>query len=794
MEALRTIFTALCFGDPAAGGTIVALHVPRLDTPLGQVACTLGLALVAAFIWACYRREASWLTPWRRRQLAGLRLGAAMVLLAIASGAWLELAREDGNRAALLVLVDRSASMALADRRSDPGERAALAALTGGEAEPTRDRLLRAVAAAPAADPLRELAKRYRLEGYGFGAGAALTPFALGDAGAALDAMPAPDGDATRLGDALRDAARRCAGRRVAGVLLLTDGNGNLGEDPLEAVRDLGVPLHAAGVGAPRSRDLEVAFVFCEEVVFKNDRFPVEVRLRQRGYDAAGLSVPLVITRTDESGRSEVVREEQVAFAGAAEVTRTIEVVPDREGVFTYAAEVPVQADEPNPRNNRRARPGVRVVDRRLRLLMADRSPRWEWRFAKGVVDADRQRIAPAYLLQQGDAGERTLRRLPARAADWRGYDAAILGDLDPAAIAPDELAALEEWVKVQGGGLLVVAGRQGMPGSFAGTPLAAMLPVECPAQPPVRAADEQGASLRQAVRPLVAAEGEGHALLRLAADPAADRKAWAEAEGFAWIQPVRRLKRGATALLVHPSLRAGDEPMPLLAIHRYGRGQVAFLASDETWRWRSHPGAAEHRRFWGQMVATLGLAHLLGNAARVQVETARSDYAVGERVEVVARVLDQALEPLRAASVPLTIERDLARTRLVLNARPGQPGVFSGEWVADVPGVHRLAVEGVADGPGDQAERRLTVGEARRELDDAGCRSDLLGRLAAAGGGAYRPVERARELVEQITAKARAADRLREERPVWNAPGLLVLLALLLGLEWFLRKRSDLL
>jgi hypothetical protein len=795
MDLVGAIFSVLCLGNPAGdGGEVVALHVPRLATPLGQVLAVAATVAVAFFIWRCYRREAGYLRPRRRRLLAGLRMGGALVLLWMASGAFLELARDDGSRPSLLVLVDRSASMALADRRSEPADRAAAAALLGREPaqDPTRDELLRAAVAGAASDPLRLLAPRHRLEGYTFGQGAGLAPFTLGEAaqGQALAALPAPAEEATRLGDALRDAGRRAAGRRVAGVLLFTDGGGNLGEDPQEAVRDLGLPVFAAGTGLPRSRDLEVAFVFCEDVVFKNDRFPVEVRLRQRGYP--GLSVPLQITRTGPDGRSEVVREEQVAFGAEGELTRSIEVVPDREGVFTYAAELPVQGDEPNRVNNRRARANVRVVDGKMRVLVADRSPRWEYRFIKGVLDADRQRIAPSYLLQQGDPGERMVRRLPAKENEWRAIDAVILGDVDAAAIAPDELAALERWVKVQGGGLLVVAGRQGVPGSFAGGVLAVMLPVECDAQAPLRPDDERSRPLRQAVQVLPTAEGERHPLLRLSADPAASHKAWAEATGLTWFHPVRRLKRGATALLVHPTLKAGDEPLPVLSSQRYGRGQVMFLASDETWRWRLRPGAAEHRRFWGQMVSNLAMAHLLGNASRMQVETERGEYAVGEKVGIIARVMDQALNPLAAASVAVTIERDLARTRVVLPARPGHPGVFTGEWPAADPGTWRITIEG-ATGE-DAVERRINVVSPNRELDDAGCRADLLERLAASTGGAYRPIERARELAELVAARARAGDRLHEERPVWNAPGLLLLLALLLGLEWFLRKRSDLL
>jgi hypothetical protein len=66
--------------------------------------------------------------------------------------------------------------------------------------------------------------------------------------------------------------------------------------------------------------------------------------------------------------------------------------------------------------------------------------------------------------------------------------------------------------------------------------------------------------------------------------------------------------------------------------------------------------------------------------------------------------------------------------------------------------------------------------------------------QLANATSGAYVPLSEIAKLMGQLKDQKHVLEPRREERTLWNAPGVIVLFALLLGLEWFLRKRADLL
>lgn len=787
------------------GGVIDALRLPRCDTP-GEIVTFLVLMIGGALLirWG-YRRDVGWVPPRRKLALAALRSGALAVILFIATGAFLEAVRKFEGTGTVMVLVDRSQSMTLVDRREGEAAQHATEIIGAGKAATaTRTDLLTAVFADASRDPIRALEGRFKVEVYGFGEGSGLSALPAGTGGVLNGAKP-PEERATQIGAALSDSARRARGRRLDAVILATDGGWNRGEDPVEVARLLGAPVITLGVGSPQSKDLEIPFIFSEDVVFKNDRFVLDVRIRQRGF--SGRTVPLVIRRTNEAGVEEVLKEEQLSLGEDREFVHTVELVPDKEGLFSFSAELTPQPEEANTVNNRKARTNIQVVDKKLRIMSVDDAPRWDFRFLRGILEADRQRVLPTFILRQGDKlgdgrSAKLLRSMPTDPKVFKEIDCLVLGDIAPDFFTGEELKRIEEWIRVDGGGLIVVAGRRAMPVQWGGTLLDQLLPVEPDNLPPLTVNDELTRTIKdaEAIRPVVTNEGGRWAALRFAADPGENEIKWRESEPLRWVYPVKRAKSGATVLLAHPTKRSGDDPMPILAVQRYGRGQVAWVGSDETWRWRFRPGVAQHRRLWGQLTSSLGMAHLLGHASRVQIETDRSEYAVGDHAQLIARVLDSDFNPLRADSVTVTIERDLAKEQVVLAARRDQPGVFAGEWIPGTTGRQRVVLDisdaGVAgiDAAEAVADRVVTVIEPQLELDDGGMREDLLAQIAKASAGAFVPLHRSSEIAGLIQARQRQGVQKREEITLWNAPGIMVLLVLLLGIEWWYRKRWDML
>ncbi len=797
---MRWLYELLCFGDPTNGqGAIHSIHFPRLDTPLMRLVFLAVLAFAVWAVIALYRREAAYVALARKRLLASLRIGAWVVVLFILSGAFLELTRAEDATGSVLLLIDQSHSKGIADTRTDPDDIHAALAIVGKEREGelsklTRHDLVQAAFARSDLDPVRALAGRFHFQGFMFGRSATVTPFELQDAAQAsgpLGGLAAPTDDATQLGSAILDASRRTRGTKVDAMVVVSDGGSNRGEDPVEAAKQAGCPVYTIGVGPPQAKDVEIPFIYCEDVVFKNDRFPLNVRIKQRGY--TGRDATLHIKRIDEQRVEEVVREMPVDFDDQLERMVTVDVLPDKEGVFTYVAELEPFADEADKLNNIRAKPNVRVVDKKIRVLMVDDSPRYVWRFVKAILDGDKQRIAPTFLLRQGDPpkGSHQLTHFPENAQDMRNFDVVILGDVPAQFLNANEIKVLDEFVRKEGGGLIAIAGRNHFPADYLNTPIAEMLPVELEAVPAPSPTEDLSRTLKSPWKPALTAEGSSWPALRFSPDAAENQKDWQVADPLLWLYPTRKIKPLATVLITHPDRSMPDgAKMPVLASQRFGKGHVLYFATDEIWRWRFHPGASEHRRLWGQVVSALAMSRLIGSSDKAQLDTDRPEYSVGDHAQIVAHLLDNDYNPIGSDSVPCTIERELSRETVMLSARKDQPGVFSGEWIPTSEGKFRISVES----GGETAEKNVAVTNPRIEFEDIGQHQELLARLSQASGGAYFPLEKLDQLTKELSSRQHEAHERRGERTLWNAPGVMVLLVLFLGAEWFLRKRSDLL
>src|SRR6185312_3515807 len=96
------------------------------------------------------------------------------------------------------------------------------------------------------------------------------------------DDVSDPTGRETALGNALLEGPRRQSGRRIASILLLSDGTSNTGVPPLTAAEQLKsqqIPVIAVGFGSENagatSRDIIVRDLVAAPTVFVKNQLEV---------------------------------------------------------------------------------------------------------------------------------------------------------------------------------------------------------------------------------------------------------------------------------------------------------------------------------------------------------------------------------------------------------------------------------------------------------------------------------------------------------------------------------------
>jgi uncharacterized membrane protein len=763
-----------------------------------------GLVLTGAAIWF-YRRSRVAMPALGRYGMAGLRGILFVLLLGLAMQPVVQLGIVSKVRQGLAVVFDGSASLAIPDQRVTEADlkRAALAqglldpagglgqsfnpAGHGNLAQLRREELVRG----PLVEQvLGQLAKQYDLQGYRFGQ--TVTELPATNQVAGWFAQLRSDSPVTPLGDALREVLRRQRGQSVAGVVLITDGANNAGSPPVDAAalaRQEHRPLYIYGVGITSPKDIVVGNLFSEDVAFVKDELNVVVRVRAQGLAGERAQLRLRLG-------PQVVAEQAVVFEADAEQVVELRVKPERTGEFELAASIEPRGDELVKDNNTQVKK-LRVVDTKIQVLLIEQSPRWEYRYLQAMLARDR-RVELKVLLFEADAGLAQgadtpyLPGFPKLKEDLFRYDVIVLGDVDPKLLAGPPLEWLRDYVAKFGGALVMVAGKRFSPAAYAGTPLSAALPVEVEKLSPNRR-DEELADKPIALE--LTPAGKESPMLQLADTPLASQKVWRELPPIYWVARVGGVRPAAEVLVAAADSRPGArEKVPVLVIQRYGLGQTLFMGTDSTWRWRKNAGDRYFTLLWGQIVQRMSLARLLGEAKRTQLTSDRQSYRTGDKVTVYARLYSATYEPINEPVIQGRFsDRHAAPTgngsarEVTLRPLPGQPGMYRGEFVAPGAGAYKFVVDRDAE-----TQLDFMVQETRFEFGQTEMNAPLLQELAAVSGGAFLREEDLYRLPELVGQQVETV-RTTIEVEVWSSPLVFTLLVLVVGLEWWLRKRWQL-
>jgi hypothetical protein len=267
---------------------------------------------------------------------------------------------------------------------------------------------------------------------------------------------------------------------------------------------------------------------------------------------------------------------------------------------------------EPKPAKNGPEPPAAEPRGGPARVLFVERYPRWEYRLLKNALLRDRALAVDVFLVsadrefpQAGSDGRAPLAELALAKEDLADYDVVILGDVAPADLGSEAVAAedacrnLVEWVHDGGGGLILIAGQQNLPALWKGTPLEPLLPVDAADPLPE---NEPGFALR------LTDSGAEHAITTVAPDRTATIEAWEDRDGKGdglrapqWVAPTRAKPAGDTLV----ECDAAGRSVPVFVAAHAGRGRVFFSATDETWRWRFVSGDEPwFGPFWRRAIA----------------------------------------------------------------------------------------------------------------------------------------------------------------------------------------------
>jgi Putative glutamine amidotransferase len=761
--------------------------------PVVSYPLVLAIAIVlVGLLWVRPRHVQFGAGQWTA--LIGLRLLVVLLTMFAILRPTIVYTKVDPVEASLLLLVDGSRSMQVADSLGDRSRWESMKVLLDS-----------------AAPHVAQLDETWDVSAYAFDTDT--RKLDLNDDGT-IALADAPTGEQSALGAAIEDALDRETGDRVLGILLLSDGAQRALSPhdlpPQVAVRRLAaehVPLYTftfGKSGGSQRADLAINDLVTNENVFAET--PTEVRglLTADGYANQQVRVQLLWESADGMEVVDTVQVDTGLDGGATPVV--LRHTPRTPGEFKVTLRAEPREGELVTTNNDASTfvtvraGGINV----LYLTGAKRiggGPGREQRFVRAALAASPDVVVERRLIDYEPPNIDLADSIGSGSQDSANkYDVVILDDVDALGISAGSWRAMAERVR-EGAGLMMLGGYHSFgPGGFRETPLADVLPINIgPAQ-----RQSFGEPLREDVhlngpvkmRP-AAPLGLQHPIMQITEAGGRGQGATAGANGWAELTPLEGANRFSPNELKPNAqvLAEADSPdrHPLLVAGQSGDGRVLAFAGDSTWRWRMAGFGEAHRRFWRQCVLWLAKKDEQTDG-RVWIQLANRRVMRGTRVDFTVGAENAQGQPVTSAQFDISIATPTGGSEQV------RPSKSDRDWAAVFretaePGDYRITVTAKE---GDEvlgtAEARFLVPDQDLELDRPAAEPSLMVQLAemtkTAGGAALA----AEELPDLLKRLAGQPPEIKQEViakvTYWDTWPFFLLYVGLLGAEWFLRKR----
>ncbi len=557
-------------------------------------------------------------------------------------------------------------------------------------------------------------------------------------------------GRLTNMSQALVEVNNRYSNRNIGAVVIAGDGLYNRGANPYYTAISYNFPVYTVALGdtLPR-RDLIVKRVNHNQISYLGNTFPVEVEIE--AIQAAGQESRLSVIRegTEIEGRNIIIESEHhidnIVFYLEA----------DQAGMQQYTAELTPLEGEVSIENNSLDF-FIDVIDGRQQVLVLANSPHPDVGAIKEALLGGDQYEVEVMLADEfdGNAGV---------------YDLVVLHQLPS---GDNDIRQLYEQAREESVSLMFVLGKQTDLRQF--NDLAAGLQVDL-------LSDEFNESLP------VFNQAFGRFTL------SSPTRAITE-----YLPPLyspfgNYSAEAGSHILYFQRIGAVSTEDPLILFSETGEIRTGVIAGEGLWRWRIHSFMRQddHFAFDDMLSRIVQYLSLSEDRRRFRVHT---DVLVdeGEPVLFEAELYNPSFELVNEPEVELVIineegveyQFNMGRTTnsYRLDAGVFEPGRYS--WEASVV----FAGENFTDS-GIFNITPLDL-EGLTTIADHG----LLNRIAASTGGSMYYPDQFDQLREDIVSRDDIRPRIysgKDYGEIINIKALFFIILLLLGLEWFLRKRS---
>ena len=603
----------------------------------------------------------------------------------------------------------------------------------------------------------------------------------------------------TNLTSAIEQVMQLASAQSIRKAVFLTDGAHNTPDtvSPVEVAgkwKDLAISFVPIG-SLEQPQDLQLYHVEHPRSVLRGDKILVEALLSAHGFEGESIDLELWAD-------GELFEKKTLPIEGDLVDLRHSFTVPTTvPGSIEFELKIQPLEEEISTANNR-AIFRVGVVRDKIRVMLAERTSRWEYRYLDQLLFRDKHLEHEMILFDPRlrATGELEVNAaIPTTVDQWSEYDVAMIGDLTPDEFPESAQEAFVDFIKEKGGIAILIAGRRGMPHSFEDQPLFDVLPVE-------RARD--GLDWEQ-YHVNVNRRAANVEAFHLDDSQSKSERLWHQifqAQPITWLSDYSSPRPAAQRLLDAIPIDDGGEGEALapnkqpswICWQQVGAGRVVYLSAPDSYHLRYRRGDRLHHLFWAQLIRWITSSEPGSDDGRVQLATDKVKYQQHESIQVAATLLDEAGEPVSDAQLSAVfVAGDDDESVFALTADETKPGRYIGNVEGLPAGAYRVALRGdeVEDSSKSVDGVKTFVNIAppiNQESVNTTCNRPLMKQIAEVSGGQVIPPT---ALAEWLTLQTGVSETISqvERQPLWNRWSSLWIAFGCLATEWFVRRMRGL-
>jgi hypothetical protein len=618
------------------------------------------------------------------------------------------------------------------------------------------------------------------------------------------------DKSSTSITESVKEIIHLYNGKKIAGLILMTDGQSNTGAPLMELEQILkreSIPLFAIGLGNPeKAKNIKINDSWLPEKVFKDDPFTIQAKINGSKLKGDQVEVQLIEIPLNEKGevidkKFEVIQRKQLKFEEEEqEFNITFEHKSEKVGKFSYKVKIEPLAHESITSDNEKENQ-TEILSKSARVLLISGTATWDFRLLQTLLVRDKTINVSSWLqsmdidmLQEGNT---QIKKLPENEKELFEYDVVLM--LDPNPIEFDEkwIILLQKFVEEKKGGLMFVAGPNYTSktiGGFGTQKIKELLPVQfTDIQREHKDFMKVTFEMEWPIRLTV--EGQTSYICSFNSNNLLNKDIWQKLPGIYWSYPAVEAKAGAKVLLEHTDqkLLYKEKNRPLLVTGNFGGGRTLYLGFNGIWRWRKN-SEKYFDKFWIQSIRYLVEGKLESAVGLSTLNTNKESYISGESIHISAKIIDEsgmqnALEKINGK----IFKGSNLVGEFILRQEIHRKNYFEGEIKAEQTGNLIL----VLDDPNLanlKLERKFKVEHSIVEYETTEMNYVGLKSICDSTKGKFYYLSEIGKLEKDFPNLKETVIINLPPDSLWDTGRVFILLISLLTIEWVLRKKYKLL